>query len=97
MLIRRDLPRPIGMLPGLLGQRPTLTGEVLVHPRDLLLDLSDRLGQFGDLHPERLALRPRLLGSSERMGAAGIRIGHYGEPGTLPARGTTRHGTTSCP
>jgi hypothetical protein len=53
------------MLPGLGGQRPTLLGDALVHSRDVQLDLGNCLGQLGDLLPERVALRLRLLGAQE--------------------------------
>lgn len=92
MLLRRELPSPVGVLPSLLSQRPTLISEVLMHSRDVLLDLGDRLSHPGDPRPERLALRPCVLGSLERSRAAGVRIGHDGDrvplrPAALPVTG----------
>lgn len=92
ILLRRELPSPVGVLPGLLSQRPTLISEVLMHSRDVLLDLGDRLSHHGDPRPERLALRPCVLGSLERSRATGVRIGHDGDrvpfqPAALPVTG----------
>jgi hypothetical protein len=64
------------MLPGLLSQCPALIGEGLVYSRDLLFDSGDRFSRPGDLYQEGLAVRPRLLGPLERIGAAGVRVGH---------------------
>jgi hypothetical protein len=50
--------------------------EALVHARDVQLDLGNRLSQLGDQLPERLALRPRLLGAQEQIRPAGVRVGH---------------------
>ena len=66
MLLRRELPGPFGMLPGLGRQRPTLRSDALVHSRDVQLDLGNRLGQLGDLLLERIALRLRLLSAQEQ-------------------------------
>jgi len=65
------------MLSGLRSQRPTLLSEVLVHAGDIPLDLGDRLSHRGNLLPERLALRPQLLGSHEQLRPAGVRISHH--------------------
>jgi hypothetical protein len=65
MLPRRELPGPLGMLPGLGSERPTLLGDAFVHSRDLQLDLDSRLGQLGDLLPERVALHLRPLDAQE--------------------------------
>ena len=71
------------MLPGLRSQRPTLLSEVLVHAGDIPLDLGDRLCHLGNPLPERLALRPQLLGSREQLRPAGVRISHHGDRHTL--------------
>jgi hypothetical protein len=71
MLACRELPGPLGMLPGLGGQRPTPLGDALLHARDLQLDLGNRLGQLDNLLPQRVALRPRLPGANEQVRPAG--------------------------
>jgi hypothetical protein len=93
-LPHRDLPGPPGMLSGLRSQRPTLLSEVLVHAGDIPLDLGDRLSHRGNPLPERLALRPQLLGSHEQLRPAGVRISHHRDRHTPPTGGTTRHGAT---
>jgi len=70
------------MLAGLGGQRPPLLGEVLVHSGDVQHDLGNRLGQLGDLLPERAAVRLRLLGTREQVRPAGVRVGHRRNSGT---------------
>ena len=76
MLPGRELPGPLGMLPGLGSQRPALLGDGLVHSRDIEFGLGNRLGQFGDLPPECLTLRPGLLGARAQLRPAWLRIGH---------------------
>jgi hypothetical protein len=56
LLPGRELPSPPGMLGRLSSQRPTLRCDALVHARDLQFDLRNRLGQLGDLLPERPTL-----------------------------------------
>ena len=76
MLPGRELPGPLGMLPGLGSQRPALLGDGLVHSRDIEFDLGNRLGQLGDLPLERLTLRAGLLGARAQLRPAWLRIGH---------------------
>jgi hypothetical protein len=61
MLPRRELPGPLGMLSGLGSPRPTLLGDVLLHPCNVQLHLGNSLDQLGHLRSERVALRPGLL------------------------------------
>ena len=68
------------MLGSLPSHRPTLGSDALMHPRDLQLDLGDRLGQLGDLLPERSALRPLLLDAQEQIRPAQARIGRHKNP-----------------
>jgi hypothetical protein len=83
-LLHRDILSPVGMLPGLRSQWATLISELPVHPRDFLLGLGNRLRSSGDLLPQRLALRLRLLGSLEHIRAVGGRVIHDGTD-TLPS------------
>lgn len=71
------------MLPGLGSERPTLLGDAFVHSRDLQLDLDSRLGQLGDLLPERVALHLRPLDAQEQVTPIRVRPGHRGNLGTL--------------
>jgi hypothetical protein len=64
------------MLGRLSSRRPTLRCDVLVHARDLPFDLGNRLGQLGDLLPER----PTLLDAQEQIRPAQARIGHHRNP-----------------
>ena len=48
--------------------------------RDLQFDLGNRLGQLGDLLPERPTLRPTLLDAQEQIRPAQARIGHHRNP-----------------
>jgi hypothetical protein len=64
------------MLPGLGSQRPALISDVVVHSRDIEFDLSNRLGQLGDLPLECLTLREGLLGARAQLSTAWLRIGH---------------------
>jgi hypothetical protein len=80
LLPGRELPSPHGGLGGLSGQRPTLGSDALMHPRDLHLDLGNRLGQLGDLLPEGPTLRPTLLDAQEQIRPAQVRIGHHRNP-----------------
>ena len=80
LLPGRELPSPPGMLGSLPSHRPTLGSDALMHPRDLQLDLGDRLGQLGDLLPERSALRPLLLDAQEQIRPAQARIGRHKNP-----------------
>src|SRR5215211_1097735 len=64
------------MLPGLRSQWATLISELPVHARDFLLGLGHRLRRPGDLLPQRLGLRLRLLGSLEPIGAVGVTVRH---------------------
>jgi hypothetical protein len=82
------------MLAGLSSQRPTLGSDALMDPRDLQLDLGNRLGQLGDLLPERSALRPLLLDAQEQIRSAQVRIGRHRNPVPQPATGT--HNCGSC-
>jgi hypothetical protein len=75
-LLRREILSPVGMLPGLGSQRATLISELPVHTRDFLLGLGHCLRRPGDLLPQRLALRLRLLGSLEPIGAVGVTVRH---------------------
>jgi hypothetical protein len=84
-LLRCQVLRPISMLPGLFGQGTALIGQGVVHARDQLLDLGDRFCRPGHLVPERLAVRPRLLGSPERLRAVVVRVGHDGRVPLLAA------------
>jgi hypothetical protein len=76
MLPGRELPGPLGMLPGPGSQRPALVSDVLVHSGDIEFDLGNRLGQFGDLFLERLTLRTGLLSARVQIRPAWLRIGH---------------------
>ena len=76
MLAGREPTGPLGMLSGLGSQRPALVADGLVHARDIQFDLSNRLGQLGDLLPKRAAVRLRLLGTREQLRPAWLRIGH---------------------
>src|SRR5215218_6190264 len=82
-LLRRDILSPVGMLPGLGSQWATLISKLPVHARDFLLGLSHCLRRPGDLLPQRLGLRLRLLGSLEHIGAVGVTVRHD-RTGTLP-------------
>jgi hypothetical protein len=65
------------MLSGLGSQRPTLLGDALVYSGAIQLDLGNRLGQVGELLPERLALRSHLLDALEQVMSARVSIGHH--------------------
>jgi hypothetical protein len=90
-LLRREILSPVGMLPGLGSQRATLISELPVHTRDFLLGLGHCLRRPGDLLPQRLALRLRLLGSLEPIGAVGVTVRHD-RTGTLPDQSYPRTG-----
>jgi len=60
-----------------VGQRPTLAGDGLVDPRDLVLDSGNLLGRVRRQLPEGPALGPRLLGPRNQLGPAGLRIGRH--------------------
>jgi hypothetical protein len=60
-----------------VGQRPTLAGDGLVDPRDLVLDPGNLLGRVRRQLPEGPALGPRLLGPRNQLGPAGLRIGRH--------------------
>jgi hypothetical protein len=47
-----------------------------VHSGDVQLDLGNRLGQLGELLPQRVAVGSRLRGAREQIRPAGVRIGH---------------------
>src|SRR5215211_3722131 len=64
------------MLPGLGSQWAILISELPVHARDFLLGLGHCLRRPSDLLPQRLALRLRLLGSLEPIGAVGVTVRH---------------------
>ena len=92
-LLRRAILSPVGMLPGLGSQWATLISELPVHPRDFLLGLGNRLRSSGDLLPQRLALRLRLLGSLEHIGAVGGRVIHDGTDTPQPRPITSPDGS----
>jgi Pentapeptide repeats (8 copies) len=75
-LLRHDILSPVGMLPGLGSPWATLIRELPVHARDLLLGLGHCLRRPGNPLPQRLALRLRLLGSLEHIGAVDVRVRH---------------------
>jgi O-methyltransferase involved in polyketide biosynthesis len=61
----------LGVVPGLPGQRPTLVGDGVVHPRGVAMDLGEGRSGGGDLRPERPALPLELLGPASSSGSAG--------------------------
>jgi hypothetical protein len=67
-----------------------LISELPVHARDFLLGLGHCLRCPGDLLPQRLALRLRLLGSLEPIGAVGVTVRHD-RTGTLPDPALSPH------
>jgi hypothetical protein len=75
-LLRHDILSPVGMLPGLGSPWATLISELPVHACDLLLGLGHCLRRPDDLLPQSLALRLRLLGSLEDIGAVGVTVRH---------------------
>jgi hypothetical protein len=75
---------PLSPLPGLFRQWATCICEPLVQLRAVLLGLGNRLRRLGDLLPQLPASSLRVLGSLQRIGAVGIRVGHD-RPATLPS------------
>jgi hypothetical protein len=66
------LPGSASVLPGLLGQRPALVGDGLMHPCDLVLDPGDLLGRVRHQLPEGLAAGSCLRGARGRLGSAAV-------------------------